>query len=225
MRVLAHSSRSSRRFPSLGDNRPQFFLHHDDRMHRHHEVLPSTTRRATLSRLDSSAEIANAISANDYYDKSILFSGVDKVFGMFFSQAVQKKISALLFASIFGWAYLIIIYNAFLLYVYAVANAVLLYLTAKVFISILFTLGPIFFIFTLHFQYFPLISHTYFIFPILPSLFSSLPHIFISYLIFFIFTSNSLLWKNFYYYYYFVLFIQLTLFSTMILKILLNSTL
>ena len=93
--------------------------------------------------------VSDAIANSDYYDKSVLFSSVDNVFSMFFSQAVQKKVSALLFASIFGWAYLIIIYQSFMLYVYSVANAVLLYLTAQVFISILFTLGPIFLIFTL----------------------------------------------------------------------------
>jgi len=101
------------------------------------------------SSFDDSAELAKAISLNDYYDKSVLFSGVDKVFGLFFSQAVQKKISALLFASIFGFVYLWIIYLSFMLYVYAVGNAILYYLTAQIFISILFTLGPIFFIFTL----------------------------------------------------------------------------
>lgn len=101
------------------------------------------------SSFDDSVEITHALSINDYYDKSVLFSSVDKVFGMFFSQAVQKKISALLFASIFGWVYLWIIYLSFMLYIYAVGYAVLYYLTAQIFISILFTLGPIFFIFTL----------------------------------------------------------------------------
>ncbi len=98
------------------------------------------------SSFDRSTELQNAISTNSFYDKSVLFSGIDKVFGMFFSSAVQKKISALLFASIFGWAYLYIIYLSFFLYVYAVANSVLLYLTAQVFISILFVLGPLFFL-------------------------------------------------------------------------------
>lgn len=101
------------------------------------------------SSFDDSPSLAKAISLNDYYDKSVLFSSVDKVFGMFFSQAVQKKISALLFASIFGFVYLWIIYLSFFLYIYAVSYAVLYYLTAQIFISILFTLGPIFFIFTL----------------------------------------------------------------------------
>lgn len=101
------------------------------------------------SSFDDSPALQNAINNFDFYDKSILFGSVDKVFGIFFSQTVQKKISALLFASIFGWAYLLIIYYGILLYVYAVANAVLLYLTSQVFISILFVLGPIFFIFTL----------------------------------------------------------------------------
>jgi type IV secretion system protein VirB6 len=96
---------------------------------------------------DTSPELQNALAQNDFYDKSVLFSSIDNVFGIFFSDAAQKKIAALLFASIFGWAYLFIIYMAFLLYVYAVANAVLLYLTSQVFISILFVIGPIFFIF------------------------------------------------------------------------------
>jgi type IV secretory pathway VirB6-like protein len=101
------------------------------------------------SSFDNSQEITDALANNEYYDKSVLFSSVDKVFGMFFSDAVQKKISALLFTSIFGVVYLWIIYLSFVLYVYAVCNAVLLYLTAQVFISILFILAPLFFIFTL----------------------------------------------------------------------------
>ncbi len=104
------------------------------------------------SSFDDSPELSNAIAQGQYYDKSLLFASVDKVFGLFFSSAVQKKISALLFASIFGWAYLLILYSSFMLYVYAVANAVLLYLTAQVFISVLFVLGPIFFVFTLFAQ-------------------------------------------------------------------------
>lgn len=98
------------------------------------------------SSFDRSAELSNAIANNSFADKSILFGGIDKVFGIFFASAVQKKISALLFASIFGPVYLYIIYLSFFLYIYAVANAVLLYLTAQVFISILFVLGPLFFI-------------------------------------------------------------------------------
>lgn len=104
------------------------------------------------SSFDNSPSLQNAITNSDFYDKSILFSGVDKVFGIFFSSTVQKKIAALLFASIFGWAYLLLIYYGMLLYVYAVANSVLLYLTSQVFISILFVLGPLFFVFTLFSQ-------------------------------------------------------------------------
>lgn len=104
------------------------------------------------SSFDNSANLQNAITNSDYYDKSVLFSSVDQVFNIFFSPSVQKKISALLFASIFGWLYMIIIYYSFCVYILAVANAILLYLTAQVFISILFTLGPIFFIFTLFSQ-------------------------------------------------------------------------
>jgi type IV secretory pathway VirB6-like protein len=98
------------------------------------------------SAFDRSSDLQNAIALNDFSDKAILFGGIDEVFGMFFSSAVQSKIWALFFASIFGPIYLFIIYLGFMLYVFAVANAVLLYLTAQIFISILFILGPIFFI-------------------------------------------------------------------------------
>ena len=104
------------------------------------------------SSFDDSPELASAIDTGDLYDKSVLFSSVDSVFNLFFSSAVQKKISALMFASIFGWAYLVIIWWSFLHYVYAVANAVLLYLTAQIFISIMFILGPIFFVFMIFSQ-------------------------------------------------------------------------
>ncbi len=101
------------------------------------------------SSFDSSPEIQSALETGNYYDKSILFSSVDRVFNMIFSSAVQKKVSALLFASLFGWAYLLIVISAFMLYISSVANALLLYLTSQVFMSILFVLGPIFFILTL----------------------------------------------------------------------------
>ena len=98
---------------------------------------------------DESPELAAAIESGNLYDKSVLFTSVDSVFNLFFSSAVQKKIYALFFASIFGWAYCLIILWSFMHYIYAVANAVLLYLTAQVFISIMFVVGPIFFVFLL----------------------------------------------------------------------------
>ncbi len=101
------------------------------------------------SSFDNSPSLKNAINNYDFYDKSILFSSVDKVFGVIFSATVMKKLAALLFASIFGWAYLLIIYYGIVMYIFAVGNAILLYLTSQVFISILFVLGPLFFIFTL----------------------------------------------------------------------------
>lgn len=104
------------------------------------------------SAFDDSPELNNAIKNNAFYDKSILFSSVDRVFGLIFSSTVQKKISGLLFASIFGWLYLLFIYYAFLAYIYAISNAVLIYLIAQVFVSVLFVLGPLFFVFTLFAQ-------------------------------------------------------------------------
>ena len=101
---------------------------------------------------DDSDALRTAIANKEYGDKSVLFSSIDKVMGLFFASAVQKKISALLFAGLFGWLYLLFIYYAFISYIFAVSTAVLIYLTAQVFISVLFVLGPIFFIFTLFSQ-------------------------------------------------------------------------
>lgn len=104
------------------------------------------------SSFDESPELTSAIESGNLYDKSVLFSSVDNVFNLFFSPAVQKKIYALFFASIFGWAYCLIILWSFVHYVYAVSNAILLYLTAQVFISIMFVMGPIFFVFMIFSQ-------------------------------------------------------------------------
>lgn len=101
------------------------------------------------SAFDSSAALAIANANGNYQDKSVLFSASDEIFTMFFSPAVQKKVLGLLFAGLFGWVYLIIIYSAFMLYIFAIASALLTYLTAQIFISILFMLAPILLIFML----------------------------------------------------------------------------
>ena len=101
------------------------------------------------SSFDNSSELMDSIKNNVYSDKSLLFSSVDRTFSLIFSQVAVNKITALIFADFFGWVYFIIVAYGILLYIYAVANAVLIYLTAQVFLSILFTLGPIFLLFTL----------------------------------------------------------------------------
>ena len=98
------------------------------------------------SAFDTSTELQDTIVNGEFRNKAILFSSVDKVFNLLFSSAVQKKISALLFASIFGIVYLIIMAYSLLYYVTAVAHSVLIYMTAQLFMSILFVVGPVFFI-------------------------------------------------------------------------------
>jgi len=95
----------------------------------------------------NSSEYRAKIIASDYYDKGILFKSVDKVVDLILSAVVQKKILALLFSSIFGWIYFLILYHCLLTYVYAIANAMLLYITCQIIVSVLFVLGPIFFVF------------------------------------------------------------------------------
>jgi type IV secretory pathway VirB6-like protein len=92
-------------------------------------------------------EINAKIISGDFYNKGILFKSVDNVIDLLLTGAVQKKIMALLFSSIFGWVYFLILFNCLITYIYAIANSMLLYITCQIVVSILFTLGPIFFIF------------------------------------------------------------------------------
>ena len=96
---------------------------------------------------ENSASLKVMLENNNFYDRAVLFRSVDSVINLILAGAVQKKIMALLFSSIFGWLYFVIMYYCLLTYVYAVANSMLLYITCQVIISILFVLGPIFFIF------------------------------------------------------------------------------
>ncbi len=93
-----------------------------------------------------SGNIQEAFLKNSFYDKSVLFSGVDKNLTLIFSDQVSYKIWGLFFVSFFGWLYVFIIYFSVLSYVFAIANAMLLYLTAQFFVSMLLALGPIFFV-------------------------------------------------------------------------------
>ncbi len=96
------------------------------------------------SSFDNSATIANAIKAGDYYNKSIMFSAPDQVLNMFFSNVVHKKIWALLFENLFGWAYVALLYYSVFMFILAIFSSLLLYVVAQIFISILLMLGPIF---------------------------------------------------------------------------------
>lgn len=101
---------------------------------------------AFASAFDNSPDLMNAFTRGDFYDKSVLFSGVDKNLSLLFSDAVSYKIWGLFFVSFFGWLYVFIIYSSILTYIFSVANAMLLYLTAQFFLSILLAMGPIFFV-------------------------------------------------------------------------------
>ena len=101
------------------------------------------------SAFDDSNAIYNALATGDYSDKAALFGGVDEIISMFINTTTQKKVLALFFSGLFGWLYMILIYYSMMIYFYAISNAILYYITAQFFISILFILGPIFFLFLL----------------------------------------------------------------------------
>ncbi len=95
-------------------------------------------------------KINEALLTNNFSDKSPLFESVDKVLGLYLiNDIVHKKITALLFYNFVGILYCVILYYCAITYVYAVSNAVLLYLTAQFFTTVLFVIGPFFFIFLL----------------------------------------------------------------------------
>jgi len=93
--------------------------------------------------------IINKIVASDYSDKSVLFASSDRILTMIFSDAVVAKTGALIFSSIFGWVFFIIIIYCFINYIYALANSILLFITCQIITVILLIIGPFFFIFLL----------------------------------------------------------------------------
>lgn len=101
---------------------------------------------SVASAFDDNANLMSAFVKGDFYDKSVLFSGVDKNLSLLFSDAVSYKIWGLFFVSFFGWLYVFIIYSSILTYIFSVANAMLLYVTAQFFLSLLLAMGPIFFV-------------------------------------------------------------------------------
>lgn len=101
---------------------------------------------AVAGAFDESSSLTEAFVKGDFYDKSVLFSGVDKNLSLLFSDPVSYKIWGLFFVSFFGWLYVFMIYSSILTYIFSVANALLLYLTAQFFMSLLLAFGPIFFI-------------------------------------------------------------------------------
>ncbi|MBM3590637.1 MAG: hypothetical protein FJX30_04630, partial [Alphaproteobacteria bacterium] len=95
---------------------------------------------------ENSELLANKIAQNDFSNKSLMFISTDKVFATLISSAVQNKILALIFSSIWGWVYFLIIFYCVLLYFYAIANSILLFITCQVINSILLTLAPLVFL-------------------------------------------------------------------------------
>jgi len=91
-----------------------------------------------------------AIKANQFYDKSILFKPIDKVIDLFISPIVQKKISALFFEGWVGWIFFLLVYWGFYIYIVSIVSAIMIYITAQMFISILFAIAPVFFVFLLY---------------------------------------------------------------------------
>jgi type IV secretory pathway VirB6-like protein len=99
---------------------------------------------------DESGQVESALLANDFSNKSVIFGGTDRVIALFINNdVIHKKILSLLFYKFFGILYTMIIYYSAVTYVYAISNAVLIYLTSQFFISILFSVGPFFFVFIL----------------------------------------------------------------------------
>ena len=99
---------------------------------------------------DESGQVESALLANDFSNKSVIFGGTDRVIGLFINNdIIHKKILSLFFYKFFGILYAMIIYYCAITYVYTISNAVLIYLTTQFFISILFSVGPFFFVFIL----------------------------------------------------------------------------
>ncbi|MDR0423483.1 MAG: type IV secretion system protein, partial [Rickettsiales bacterium] len=104
---------------------------------------------ALTSAFDQTGDVALAFKANDFTDRSILFSSFEKNISLLFSAETTYKVFGLLFVSFFGWLYVMLIYSAFVTYVFASITIIVEYICAQLMITILLGFGPVFLCFLL----------------------------------------------------------------------------
>lgn len=90
--------------------------------------------------------IENAIMANDYSNKLILFSSSFQNLKMLFSDALLYKMIGLIFSGWLGILYAYLVLTGFITYIVGIINAIILYLMSQVFMSIALAIGPLVFI-------------------------------------------------------------------------------
>ncbi|GMO57091.1 MAG: hypothetical protein Ta2D_02730 [Rickettsiales bacterium] len=101
---------------------------------------------AVAGSFDSTPGLTRELMKGTFFDKAILFNSTDKNLALIFSPEVNYKIWGLMFSSLLGPLYVILIYSALINYVFAAMTALITYTLAKFLMSLLLTFGPIFFV-------------------------------------------------------------------------------
>jgi type IV secretory pathway VirB6-like protein len=92
---------------------------------------------------DLSSKLAQAVSDNNFTDKTVLFQGGLDNIKMLLSEQIMSKTAGLAFSSIFGLIYVYLILTSMLAYLVAMVTAIILYLNAQLYISLVLSLFPV----------------------------------------------------------------------------------
>ena len=101
---------------------------------------------AIVSSFADDISISNAMATANYSDKSVIFSSIDSSLQLIFSDRTASRIWGLLFSTLPGFVYIILIYWAVGLFLFSVITAMVIYSMSQVLISFFLAFGPIFFV-------------------------------------------------------------------------------
>ena len=98
---------------------------------------------------DLSSEVMQAVTSQNFSDKTVLFSGAFENLEMIFSNAVFTKILGLAFSGWIGPIYFYLVFSSIMAYITAVITSIIIYLSIQIYMSLIFCFFPLVLIFML----------------------------------------------------------------------------
>ncbi len=102
---------------------------------------------AIVSSFSDEVAINNAMATGNYSDKTVIFGSIDNAISLIISDQMSARIWGLLFTTLPGFVYIILIYWAIIIFLFSVVTAMVIYSMSQVLISFFLAFGPIFFVF------------------------------------------------------------------------------
>lgn len=101
---------------------------------------------AIVSSFSDDVAINNAMATANYSNKSVIFSSIDSSLKLVLSDHLTSRIWSLLFTTLPGFVYIILIFWAVVIFLMSVVTAMVIYSMSQVLISFFLAFGPIFFV-------------------------------------------------------------------------------